>query len=260
MTDFDATVAIVEFLADGSRSSLVLPHMTTGQRKNTKMLVDKYRELRCESFGFGAERQLHLFRVAAGGAPQQTPSKTEYSTLVCQGAKEQCDSPDCSTSASTDMSVASCSSNASPRSINQDREVEPAQAIPFVNVRNTFIHFESMSIDERTVQSMPHGMFGKCMFAEMSKKHNADNKLMVEENIPSNVALGDKEMAFSVGALVLVEGLKKSARFNGLTAVVQGWDEASGRYRILIGSTGGSSGSQQAMVKEENLKFVLPCP
>jgi hypothetical protein len=71
VTDMSAT--ILEFLADSTRSSMELPHMTTGQRKAIKKLVEEYPELRCESFGFGQDRQLHLFKKQfdagnAGGA------------------------------------------------------------------------------------------------------------------------------------------------------------------------------------------------
>jgi hypothetical protein len=200
--------------------------MTTGQRKKAKALVENYPEIKCESFGFGAERQLHLFKV-----------ETDTNKRV--------DSSDCSTG--------SYSGNGSPQSINRDREVESMQ--PFVNVRNTFINLETTSIDERTVQSMPHGMFGKCMLAEMSQNDCVGKSIVEEKTLSSEVTL-DK-IAFSVGTLVIVDGLVKAPAFNGLTAVVQGFDEASERYRILIGSNGRS---QQAMVKEENLKLVLPCP
>jgi hypothetical protein len=257
MTDFDATVAIIEFLADESRSALELPHMTTGQRKKTKMLVDKYPELRCESFGFGAERQLHLFKIEEDSATQQPLLKN---SRACQSTKEVCDSPDRSTTTSTDVSDTSCSSNASPRSTSNDREFESAKPIPFVNVRNTFIHYDSTSMDERIVQSLPHGMFGKCMLAEMSQRCNADSDLPIEQTFPSNVALGNKGLTFGVGTLVFVEGLVKAPTFNGLTAVVEGWDEGSGRYKILIVSNDGRGAAQKAMVKEENLRIILPCP
>lgn len=59
---FDLEAAIASFLADPSRTSLELPHMTTGQRKNAKRVADQHSELRCESYGFGADRKLHLFK------------------------------------------------------------------------------------------------------------------------------------------------------------------------------------------------------
>jgi hypothetical protein len=240
MAAFDLTLAIADFLADESRSSLKLPHMTTGQRKNAKLLVDKYAEIRCESFGFGAERQLHLFKIDAEVAPQN----------------ERAHSPDSSTQASTDASDVSYSRSASPQPFDQDREEESLRAISFINVRNTFIHLETASVDERSVQSMPHGMFGRCMLAEISHKGCVDKQI---EKRQSNVGIEAiaAETTFGAGTLVLVDGLVRAPAFNGLTAVVEAWDETSERYRILIGSSGVS---QKAMVKKENLKLVSQCP
>eukprot|EP00929_Paragymnodinium_shiwhaense_P027081 TRINITY_DN15978_c0_g1_i1.p1 TRINITY_DN15978_c0_g1~~TRINITY_DN15978_c0_g1_i1.p1 ORF type:complete len:398 (-),score=70.78 TRINITY_DN15978_c0_g1_i1:152-1345(-) len=62
---FDVEAAVAEFVADAEKTSLELPHMTTGQRKNAKRVVEKYAELVCESYGFGPERQLHVFKKDA---------------------------------------------------------------------------------------------------------------------------------------------------------------------------------------------------
>jgi hypothetical protein len=262
MTDFDLTSAIADFLADASRATLELPHMTTGQRKKTKMLLDGYPDLRCESFGFGAERQLHLFKKETDSVSVQKEGpfasvENDHSKLKsCSDVNQRAESPACSTHVSTDTSDVSYSRNASPQSVCRDRESESVQTVSFINVRNTFINWETTSIDERTVQSMPHGMFGTCMLAEMSQKYPVADKPIIEEKMQINDVVLES-LGFSVGDLVIVEGLVKAPMFNGLTAVVQGWDDASHRYRILIGSAGGS---QQAMVKEENLKQVLPCP
>jgi hypothetical protein len=40
--------------------------MTTGQRKQAKKIADLHPELSCVSYGFGQERQLHLFKKAKG--------------------------------------------------------------------------------------------------------------------------------------------------------------------------------------------------
>lgn len=65
MSTFDVVAAIEEFLGDSKRTSLELPHMTTGQRKSTKKLLEQYSELHSESFGFGAERRLVLFKQSS---------------------------------------------------------------------------------------------------------------------------------------------------------------------------------------------------
>jgi hypothetical protein len=64
--NFDTENAILAFLADPGRLSLELPHMTTGQRKHVRRVVDQHPgQLRCESYGFGPERRLYLFKEAA---------------------------------------------------------------------------------------------------------------------------------------------------------------------------------------------------
>lgn len=70
--ELDLEALVSEFLADGSLTALELPHMTTGQRKRTKRLAEQHPGLRCESFGLGQERRLHLFKPsheAPGAAP-----------------------------------------------------------------------------------------------------------------------------------------------------------------------------------------------
>lgn len=226
---FDASSAIAEFLADPELTSLELPHMTTGQRKNVKSLLEQYPELRCESFGFGAERRLHLFKAGCAVDPQQQ-----------------------------DLSA------------TDNAHVLSAQ----LPVRNTFIQFGAR-VDERVVQSMPHGMFRQGVQAELraAQADKVDKAPVMADktdcSIPTTPASEPEAepmacppiaqcMPLSIGALVVVEGLTKLPAFNGLSAVVQGFDELSGRYSIMLVSANG--GCQQAKVKEENLRFLMPCP
>merc|ERR1711972_1082942 len=146
-----------------------------------------------------------------------------------------------------------CDGSESP--IVQTREAKtPAwQDAAIVHVRNTFIHLETAPTDERAVQSMPHGMFGQCLSAE--KSHNDTNAYASDGKI-----MPPPGSTFSPGSLVVVEGLEKSPAFNGLSAVVQNWDEACGRYTIIFGSAGSQGGCRQAKIKEGNLRLLLPCP
>merc|ERR1712187_79949 len=163
------------------------------------------------------------------------------------------DGSDCSTSASGKEFEEP--PDGSDTSMFQKRDIKaPAvQDAPVVHVKNTFIHLETASVDERAVQSMPNGMFGQCLSAEKSQKdtntHGNDVKIMTAPG-----------SAFSPGALVVVEGLEKSPAFNGLSAVVQNWDEACARYTIIIGSVGAHGVCQQAKIKEGNLRLLMPCP
>lgn len=226
MVAFDIASTIAEFLADASRTSIELPHLTTGQRKHVKALVQQHHEIWCESYGFGSDRRLNLFKGEGKPEAQQQELQTSF----------------------------------------------PAQ----LPVRNTFIHIEDAPIDERIVQSMPGGMFRQSVLAESSSKFDASRKEACEPEVREPPMLASEPEAepcacpvdtkmpsgqntpFGIGALVVVEGLTKLPAFNGLSAVVQGWEEASGRYSILLVSAAG--GCQQAKVKEENLRLLLPCP
>lgn len=71
---FDLEAAIAEFQKDESRTSMELPTtLTADQRKQAKRLCDAIPGVKCESYGFGAERKLHLFKQS-GRSPGAVPS------------------------------------------------------------------------------------------------------------------------------------------------------------------------------------------
>lgn len=71
---FDLAAAISEFARDASRKSLELPlGLSAEQRKRAKALVEQHTGLKCESFGFGAERRMHVFREAAAQEDKLEP-------------------------------------------------------------------------------------------------------------------------------------------------------------------------------------------
>jgi len=229
MAAIDYAHVIAEFAADPLRTSLELPHMTTGQRKSTKKLLEQYPELQCQSYGFGAERQLHLFKE---GARAMQP---EDASISIEG------------------SVVPDASNTAKR-----------QALDFsaehkgLEVRNTFIHFGDTFVDERAVQSMPHGMFKQCLLTEAKVVAGGDTPTTTGCDTPSTTSESDVDHMcghtdeFSFGTAVVVEGLVKAPAFNGRSAIIQGWDHVTGRYDILLAS---DAGRQHAKVKKENLRI-----
>jgi len=257
MASFDFAAAIEEFSVDDAQNSMELPHMTTGQRKSAKKLLEQYPDLSCESYGFGSERQLHLFKKN-----EQNKADWAMFTPIVQKNLLQDASPDRSTTASSDVS-SNNSAKGSPAT-NDREDLFPAKHENF-QVRNTFIHIEEASIDARVVQSMPHGMFRQCILAEESSQQATDC------NTPSvtgydTASEPDEEWLASpsvephglaIGTLVVLEGLLKAPAFNGRSGVVQGFDEETARYTILLASP---DGCQQAKIKEDNLRVVLPCP
>lgn len=277
MAAFDVAVAIEEFLSDSERTSLELPHMTTGQRKNTKKFLESYPQLQCESYGFAAERKLVLFKQ--GSQPTLKKASTEASEVVnsvesnvTAAAKPGETTPGCDRAPAL-----------SPPRRHQVHSLQgsPATSLPDtfeeLQVRNTFIHFEGLTqTDERAVQSMPHGMFKQCCLAEAlqggcdspstrSGYDTPDTPTSVYEReslmdaITADPSTGASQTPsqLSLGALVIVEGLTKAPAFNGCSAVIQSWDEEAKRYNILLAAPGGC---QQAKIKQENLRAVMPCP
>lgn len=66
---FDLEATIAEFVRDETRTSLELPRsLSAEQRKVARRLADQHPELKCQSYGIGTERQLHLFKKDVGRA------------------------------------------------------------------------------------------------------------------------------------------------------------------------------------------------
>jgi len=290
MSTFDASTMIAKFSVDASQTCLEMPHMTTGQRKHTKKLLEAYPELRCESYGFGAERCLHLFKARhADAEAKASPLAISFSgmkntlTEVVVPAEQKIILSQSSQACSEEIvpQIASVVELSNQQKITPDgRELmtsggmHPELILDLTSenlqVRNTFIHMCPVSADLRAVQSMPHGMFKQCLLSEAAEAFEGtffcDTPTSAGGDTPSSFdsdVLGADADHFGqgpslkVGALVQVDGLVKLPAYNGLSAVVEAWDEATGRYCILIA---GPSGCLQAKVKEENLTMILPCP
>lgn len=154
-----------------------------------------------------------------------------------------------------------------------------------VEVRNTFIHIQA-SADERIIQSMPHGMFGKLLQsmaeeaeAEESSEKNTQEEATskateeapptVTEQVPRSPArvvqpvkvelepavagasIAPQQHNFPMGSVVIIEGLSKCPAFNGCCGVVQYFDADLARYSVVIV---GADGRQQfAKVRAENM-------
>lgn len=131
-------------------------------------------------------------------------------------------------------------------------------------VRNTFIHIDTMSPDDRSVQSMPHDMFRQCLQEEMTHidgagttcdgQDNADVSA-VTQHAPQQDALPhtcEASDVFKPGTQVIIQGLTKIPAFNGQSGIVERLDEATGRYSVKL-TTGGPGIPKFAKVKADNL-------
>jgi len=232
-SSFDVEDTILGFLANSGQSSLELPSwLSAEQRKKAKQIASCNPDLRCESYGFGAERQLHVFKASkpATKAPEQPPV---VESTNASGSPQSGSSP-----------ASTC------------REMP---ATGDLQVRNTFIHFSAGvqdSAEERAVQTMPGGMFRDSLQAELTAKSAVQPLTSAPENPP---ALGG---VLTPGTQVMVEGLVKAPAFNGLSGVVQSLDEETGRYNVSLTTLEGRQ--QPAKIKGDNLRLavltVMPPP
>jgi len=151
------------------------------------------------------------------------------------------------------------------------RSVERSSVL---SVKNTFIDdwidTGREGPDERLVQSLPHNMFGHCLSAEQSSSAAPTGENLevpalssVSKDVPLALAPlpnldGDtllEDQVFALGTEIIIDGLLKAPSFNGSLGSVQSWDEATGRYNVLLASAT-AGGQRWAKIKSENLQHA----
>jgi len=217
---FDVEMAIAELLADPSRTSLELPCLLSAeQRKHAKKVVEQYPDLKCESFGLGKDRQMHLFKCQLGEnsakgdqivdcSPQRVSVKNTFINDWIEN------------SPADERVVQSMPHNMFGQCLSLERS---GCALPSVEGR---------------VRPVPCQLFAEEAGSPMPQRVNG----VSEEN-----------QLFALGTRVVIDGLVKAPTFNGAIGVVQSWDADSGRYNILLASAT-TTGQQWAKVKGENLR------
>lgn len=225
---FDVASVIEGLLADPSRASIQLPRtLTAEQRRHAKKIIEQHQNLKCESFGMGEDRQMHVFKCNTSGI-QEKPQSNQI----------------------RGDTTAECS----PQSFSVKNT--------FID---DWIQPDGVPADGRNVQSMPHNMFAQRLSAELaghiasnveSKESNTlPGTLEAKSQMAAETTAGEFQMA--MGSEVVIDGLIKAPMFNGAAGTVQSWDAETGRYDILL-SVPTPSGQRWAKVKGENLRLVLP--
>jgi len=233
--------SIDEFLADPVRMSMELPKLSAGERKEAKAIVERHPELRCESFGFGEERRLHLFKHESRAPPAR---------LSCPPLPLPCEAGDRHVAGSSGVSTCSSDHGGSPGG-------RAAFADPPLLIRNTFLcSVGDEPADPRQVQSMPAGVFRDCLLEELmrTQKRLESSDWGLETAASEETLAAEEEPALAPGLEVEIHGLTKCPAFNGSRGVVGAFDEATGRYDILLAE----AGRRVAKVRAENLQLVLP--
>jgi hypothetical protein len=270
--NFDVQASLDIFLADASKSSLELPPLTSEQRRQVKKAAAQHMGLRCESFGFGEERRVHLFKIGDassgvmvrntfidGFANTGKSGEALFSTVPAElptllrrrkaSAPEMLEESDLCPQVflQTGEWLFPADEPTKRLSVRELVGMPPGLRSPDASklpVRNTFIEVKvSSELDKRIVQSLPHGMFRQQLLAEaLSDSWPAASKTGPQGSEGAGV--------LSAGSHVMIVGLVKLPAFNGRRARVQSFDAATGRYTVLLAA---GMGAREAKVKRENL-------
>eukprot|EP00929_Paragymnodinium_shiwhaense_P088568 TRINITY_DN48884_c0_g1_i2.p1 TRINITY_DN48884_c0_g1~~TRINITY_DN48884_c0_g1_i2.p1 ORF type:complete len:285 (-),score=76.08 TRINITY_DN48884_c0_g1_i2:42-896(-) len=220
---FDLEAAIESLLKDTASQTLDLPAtLTPAERKHAKQVVESHPGLSCESFGFGAERQLRIFKKPASGAVEGAPSGVSVkNTFIDDWIAPEWTGPD-------------------------QRAV---QSMPHGMFGQTLLA-EARSSTANSQGPAAQKLATQAEVAEVPSPVAAASPAAA----PEAAATPAGYSALTPGANVRVHGLTKCPAFNGLSAVVQYLDESCGRYSVLL------STQQVAKIKAENLQLELPGP
>lgn len=208
-TSFDVSAAVSAFINDPGLATLELPaSLTPDQRKQAKKLADQHPGLKCESFGFGAERQLHLFKTrtpATGSLTQEARTAVRvkntfiddfvaaetskgaepihcrslpnrlYDAQAWEGVDEEGTPDQYMPIPGNQHSPLPNRSCASSSAVSESPELPELPSSFKYTVRDTFIHIEAEPIAEaeRVTQSMPSGVYQKQVEAELEMRRAA---------------------------------------------------------------------------------------
>jgi hypothetical protein len=270
---FDLETAIANLLHDVGCNSLELPSgLSADERNQAKVVASKHAELKCESYGFGSDRRLHIFKKSA------TTRVRVKNTFVegCEASDGDANfdaiifrsepgslwtrSPLCSLGNAGDLNLElpplclKASPTASPLSLPAEPDDRPEAC----GVSMLF---------QVPYHSPPTSPSGQSERREGSPTSSATETSSIStlpqlpyRSIPATPS-GQAEApafppgvfeTFPVGMLVVIQGLVRAPAFNGRVGVVQSLDSETGRYDVLLGPQ--TSGQQRAKVKYENLR------
>lgn len=222
---FNVEVAIAGLLADPSRASLELPASLTGEeRKLAKQVAHQYNDIKCESFGLGKDRRMHLFKCNSSKADMSDASPPMLNDCVSVKNTFIDDWIDSEITSTNERNVQSMPHNMFARCLFSERS---AHAVPARESNEA----EALTAKATTSTSEKRDF----------RWSDQDCECLVEDQL------------FALGAEVVIEGLVKAPSFNGACGVVKSWDEQSGRYNVMLASSM-AGGQRWAKLKAENLR------
>jgi hypothetical protein len=294
----DLEVVIARFAGDDSRISHALPaSLSSEQRQLAKKLVGLHPQLDCESYGFGPERQLHLFKKRAGchgvrmrvkntfidawlesgdgklrNSPvfRSLPSDLRRAVVVALVAPVS----DRAESAKDDMdlvehdddNVQICSTPSpctSPKmlgfpSVPSLAEVYDPSGTEFMTSPRRAQPSEQVPAPLTDASGRPPPMALKAQ--SIASVMDASQRLTPAPP-PGPPPVSPCNVAMlAQGTEVEIDGLLQRPDFNGLSGTVQSWDPILRRYNILLCRQPGHGGQRYVKTKRENLRIKPPPP
>jgi len=218
---FDLEAAIANLLSDSGCHSLELPScLTPDQRNQAKVMSKQHAELKCESYGFGADRRLHVFKKSA------TTRVRVKNTFVDGWAASDGDE------------------------IENDAIIFRSMPGNMPGHRSEHRPLYSRSGDGRLELSP------LCRKPSPSRSVTPDTSPSNVEEPPSFPPGIFNTLCLDT--TVVIQGLVRAPAFNGRVGVVHAFDAETGRYDVLLASDPSVQEplAQWTKVKYENLRPV----
>lgn len=218
---FDIEVAIKGLLADPTHASMKLPRaLSAEQRKHVKKIIEQHPELKCESFGLGEDRQMHLFKRNSGD--------NQLHNHVSGDRMSDC----------------------SPQSVRVkntfiDDWIQPDGMPADGRIVQSMPH--NMFAQRLSAEMSGHVASAGQEFNEVAARAGC--------RIAAKPAVDEHQ--YALGTEVVIDGLVKAPMFNGASGIIQSWDADSQRYDILL-TVATSGGQRWAKVKGDNLRLAMP--
>jgi hypothetical protein len=253
---------VARFADDDSLPSYVFPSsLSIEQRQFAKTAVRRYANVRCESYGFGAERKLHLFK------------KREVFNIVGDASMPECVRMRVKNTfidAWLDDGEAKCSCSPVIRSLPADLRSLVGSTASVASEIQEAIDAASTGKPHQSCKKHPLSIqvadeFSTAVGCVCRTPSSCNSPKQVQElgrSAGINVAAPPPTSPNNVvmlleGTEVETDGLTQQPAFNGLTGTVQSWDSAMRRYDVLLDTP---SGLRRVKLKRSNLKPRLPPP
>lgn len=260
-TELDLETIITWFAGDESCISHALPtSLSAEQRQLSKQIAKRFPNLHCESYGFGSERRLHLFKKRAHGV--KTRIKNTFIDAWVEAVETKSTSTPLARSLPADLRnvleavVVPMKPERSPPSLeNHCPQMDGGQDVPICST-------PSPCLSPNNLRSLE----APRLLQHSSQSESKDEPPLIDADAygfaptaPPPMSPGNV-MTLAAGTAVEIDGLLRRPDFNGAAGIVISWDPIMRRYNILLESSGDGAVPRQVKAKRENLRLRTPPP